>query len=206
MPFIPVENTVHTRIEGRVDGQQTINDLYFRHTTGAIAQSDLQTLADAIAAWMTDIYAPLINVAWSGVQVACRDLTTENGFSSFSALTAVVGGVSGEAAPNNCSMAVSFRTAFSGRNFRGRNYVPVLTNADVTGNNIDSAFAANIVATYELLMAGGSDLPAGWTWVVVSKVLNGVPRVAGVFNEIFSVLVTDLVVDSMRRRLPGRGN
>lgn len=205
MAFIPVPDTAQIRVEGRVDGQQTINDLYFRHTTGPIAAADLQALTSALAAWAIGFYAPVLNEAWSGVQVTARDLTSLIGFSAVSGLTGTVGGVAGEAAPNNCTMAVSFRSAFAGRSFRGRNYVPCLTNSQITGNDIDSTWADAVVAAYAELLFGGGSLPAGWVWVVVSRFTLGAPRVTGIFNEVFSVLVSDLTVDSQRRRLPGRG-
>lgn len=206
MPFIPVENTAHVRVEGRVDNQQVINDLYFRHTTGPIAAADIQALASAIAAWGVGFYAPFLNEAWTGVKVAARDLTTALGFVAEASLAGAVGGVTGEAAPNNCTMAVSFRTAFAGRSFRGRNYVPCLTNSQVTGNNIDADWAQSVVDAYSELLFGGGSLPGGWVWVVVSRFTNLEPRVAGLFNEVFAVVVSDLIVDSQRRRLPGRGN
>lgn len=205
MPFIPVADVAHVRIEGRMDNQETINDLYFRHTTGAIAAADLVALDEAIAVWYGGTMAPLLNEGWHGVAVHGRDLTTALGFVNDRSIGTVVGGISGEAAPNNCTMAVSFRSALSGRSNRGRNYVPVLTNSQVTGNFIDSDWAQSIVDGYAELLFGGGALPGGWVWVVVSRFTNNEPRVAGVFNEVFSVLVTDLVVDSQRRRLPGRG-
>jgi len=205
MLFIPVPDTAQIRIEGRVDGQQTINDLYFHHTTGPIAASDLNALTLAIAIWNGNSYAPLLNEAWTGVQVTGRDLTSQVGFTSVSGITGQQGGVTGEAAPNNCSMAVSFRTAFSGRSNRGRNYVPVLTNSEVTENTIDTTFQLDVVNAYKELIFGGGALPAGWIWVVVSRFTGGLPRTTGVFNEVFNVLVTDSIVDSMRTRLPGRG-
>lgn len=206
MAFIPVADCAQIRVEGRVDGQQTINDLYFRHTTGPIAAADLLALANAMETWASAAYAPVLNEAWSGVQITARDLTSQVGFAAVASLSGIVGGTAGEAAPNNCTMAVSFRSAFSGRSFRGRNYVPCLTNSQVTGNNIDADWAQSVVDAYALLLFGGGSLPAGWVWVIVSRFTLGAPRVSGVFNEVFSVLVSDLIVDSQRRRLPGRGN
>jgi len=206
MPFIPVADVAHVRIEGRMDNQQTVNDLYFRHTTGPIAAADLQGLVVAASTWVISFLAPTLNEGWSGVKCAGRDLTSALGFVAESGLVGVVGGTAGEAAPNNCSMAVSFRTAFAGRSFRGRNYVPCLTNSQVNGNNIDADWAQSVVDAYSELLFGGGSLPAGWVWVVVSRFTNNEPRVAGLFNEVFAVTVTDLIVDSQRRRLPGRGN
>lgn len=205
MAFIPVENTAQVRMEGRVDNQQVINDLYFRHTTGAIAAADLLALNTAISSWNVGQLMTILNEAYSGVACHARDLTTAIGFTSDVPMSGT-GGVSGEAAPNNCTMAVSFRTSLSGRSNRGRNYVPCLTNSQVTGNNIDTTWAQSVVDAYAQLLFGGGALPAGWVWVVVSRFTGGLPRVAGTFQEVFSVLVTDLVVDSQRRRLPGRGN
>jgi len=205
MPFIPVPDVAQVRLEGRLDGQQTINDLYFRHTTGPIAAADLQGLASSIATWWVSNMVTLLNEAFSSVVVHARDLTAAIGFTADQGAPAT-GGTAGEAAPNNCTMAVSFRTSLSGRSNRGRNYIPCLTNSEVNGNNIDPTFATSIVDAYALLLFGGGSLPAGWVWVIVSRQSAGVPRVVGTFQEVFSVLVTDLVVDSQRRRLPGRGN
>jgi len=205
MPFIPVTDVAQIRLEGRLDGQQVINDLYFRHTTGAIAAADLQALAGAMASFWVGNVVTLLNEAYSSVVVHARDLTAAIGFTAEQGMPST-GGVAGEAAPNNCTMAVSFRTSLSGRSNRGRNYIPCLTNSQVTGNNIDAGFASDIVDAYANLLFGGGALPAGWVWVVVSRFTGGLPRVTGTFQEVFSVLVTDLVVDSQRRRLPGRGN
>lgn len=205
MPFVPVPDCVQCKIEGRIDGQQTINDLYFRSTTGPRSAADVQALSDAIAIWYGDTMAPLLNEGWSAVRVTSMGLSSPTPFVAESTMTGVVGGVSGEAAPNNCTMCVSFRTGLGGRSNRGRNYVPCLTNSQVVGNLIDAGWAADIVAGYNALVFPTSVLPSGWIWVVVSRVSGGVERVEGVFHEVFSCLVGDLIVDSMRTRLPGRG-
>lgn len=205
MAFVPVENTAKIVIMGVVDGQEVDNDLYFRHTTGVITQADLVTLVGEVATWMSTQYAPILNVAWSGRKVTGRALDFSFGFVAEVDLSSAAGGTSGEAAPNNCTMAIKFGTNFAGRSFRGRNYVPVLTNSEVSGNVIDSAFINSVILVYEQLLPGGLSQPPGWSWSVVSLVTLGAPRVAGVFTEITSVTVTDNIVDSQRRRLPGRG-
>lgn len=205
MAFIPVPNVAHVLIQGDVDGQECDNDLYFVHTTGAIAASDLSNLALGIGTWWAGGMLSILNEAYTFRRTRARDLTTAVGFVVESSFTPTPGGVSGEAAPNNCTMSISFRTAFAGRNFRGRNYVPCLTNAEVTGNHIGSTFIGDCITQYSELISGGGSTPAGWTWVVVSRFLNNLPRTTGVFNEIFSVIVVDDIVDSQRRRLPGRG-
>jgi len=205
MAFVPVENTAKIVIQGSVDGQEVDNDLYFRHTTGVITQADLQSLATQMATWQGGSYNPILNVAYHGRVVKARALDFSFGFIAEASTVGSDGGVSGEAAPNNVTMAVKFNTNFAGRSFRGRNYVPVMTNSEITGNVIDSAFQAAVIAAYSELLPGGVSQPPGWEWVVVSLVTLGAPRVAGVFTGIVSVSVTDDIVDSQRRRLPGRG-
>lgn len=207
MPFVPFEDCVQVTIQGHVDGQLTVNDLAFRSSTGPRSLADVNALATAIESWYDGGMAGLLNEAWAGSLITAKGLTNPNGLIVEHDFSYSVGGVSGEAAPNNCSMCVSFRTGLSGRSFRGRNYVPVLTNSQVTGNMIDSAWATSVVNEYAALVfpASVGVLPGGWEWVVLSRFAGNVERTTGVFTEITNVLVTDLVVDSQRRRLPGRG-
>jgi len=111
--------------------------------------------------------------------------------------------------PNNVAVTVSFRTGLSGRFARGRNYVSGLSEDAVVLNTVDSAVLADIQAGYEALQDVASDNTS--TWVVVSR-FSGVdgdgvpiPRVEGVTTPITAVIIVDSIIDSQRRRLPGRG-
>jgi len=77
-------------------------------------------------------------------------------------------------------------------------------------NEVESTFASDLTSAY---IQRREDLDSGdFTWVVVSR-FSGVdpdtgkpiPREAGVATPVLAPLVTDLTVDSQRRRLPGRG-
>lgn len=205
MAFIPVPDCVAVKIEGSLDGQQTINDLYFRSTIGPRSAADVVALAASIATWVEVWLAPLLNVAWLGRKVSARGLSNAEGFTSEVSLLGIDGAVAGEAMPNNVSMAVSFRTGMAGRSSHGRNFVPALSDVNVDGNNIDPTWATDVVTAYSELVFPGTILPGGWIWAVVSRFTNNEPRAEGTFKEIFTVSVTDLIVDSMRSRLPGRG-
>jgi len=206
MPFIPVPDCVHIKIEGRIDNCQTINNLYFRSSIGPRSAADILELAESIGTWVASTLAPLLNENWSGVRVLARGLTNALGLTAEVSISTVTGLVTGEALPNNVSMAVKFATGHAGRSSHGRNYVPALSDTIVDGNDIDGGWATSIVEAYANLIFPGPVLPDGWIWVVVSRYTNNEPRAEGIFQEIFSVSVTDLIVDSMRSRLPGRGN
>ncbi len=206
MPFIPVPDCVSIKIEGRIDNCQTINDLYFRSTIGPRSAADVLALAAALETWVVGYLAPQLNIGWSGIKVAARGLSNVNGLTAESSLAGISGAITGEALPNNVSMAVKFSTGLSGRSNHGRNFVPALSDSIVDGNNIDPDWAVAVVDAYAALIFPSASIPSGWIWVVVSRYLNNEPRAEGVFHEVLSVGVTDLVVDSMRSRLPGRGN
>lgn len=205
MPFIPVPDCVQVKIEGSLDGQMTINDLYFRSTIGPRSAADVIALNNAVASWYGTDIALNLNVAWLGRKTTARGLTNANAFQAESSLLGVDGAVTGEAMPNNVTMAVKFATGLSGRSYHGRNYVPGLSDTIVDGNNIDPDWAALIVTGYSNLIFPTAAIPSGWIWVVVSKFANNEPRTEGIFTEVIAVSVTDLTVDSMRTRLPGRG-
>lgn len=210
MAFIPVPDVAHVRLEGVVDGQQTINDLDFR-LSGGIVLATLQSLVTNLGDWFTLSFAPVVSEAWSTVAIHARDVSAEFSFVVDVAPTPTAGGVSGEPAPNNVAACISFRTGTAGRSFRGRNYIPAIPNSLVDVNTLDPAFMSSAQNAYALLGPGGGALPAGWEWVVVSKFSGvdtdgkAIPRATGISTAVTNILFTNSIVDSQRRRLPGRG-
>lgn len=210
MAFIPVPNVAQIRLEGRIDNQQTINDLYF-FQDGGFGELELANLTANVFSWWNTSIVTLLNEGFTSLRASARELTTQDGLAFETGSGSSAGSVVGEAAPNNVAPAVSFRTGLAGRSFRGRNYIPGVSNTNITGNNVATDWRDDIVAGYNLLLVGGTVLPAGFIWVVVSRFsgvdVDGhpVPRLAGIATTITSVLFTDTIVDSQRRRLPGRG-
>lgn len=212
MPFVPVANVAQIQIVGSIDNQETVNDLYFVSTAPPISQVSLQALITALVDWLNSQLAPLYNEGWSGSALRGRDLTSQFSFVAANSLAGLVGGTAGEAAPNNVSSNIVFGTDLAGRNNHGSNRIPALTNSLISLNTIDTTWQSNVAAAYFSLIAPSSVLPGGWTWVVVSRYsgtdpITGkpVPRVAGVFHEVFSAYFVDQVVDSQKTRLPKHG-
>lgn len=210
MAFIPVPNTAQIRLEGRQDNQQTINDLYF-FQDGGFTELELANLTGNVFSWWNTSVLAVLNEDFNSLRASARDLTSATGLAFETATGAGPGSVVGEFAPNNVAAVVSFRTGLAGRSFRGRNYIPGISNNAVGGNTIDGTWRDAIIAAYSLLLPGGTVLPAGFIWVVVSRYsgVDGdgkpIPRLAGIVTTITAVVFTDNIVDSQRRRLPGRG-
>lgn len=204
MPFIPVPNVAHCRLEGTLDGQQILNNLYFEISGGGITPTNIAALALAVRTWYTDTLTLQLSEYFQTLRVVATDLTTQNGVQAESADTQA-GAVTGEAVSNNVAAVVSFRTGIGGRSYRGRNYVAGMPGSVVTQNLISGTFSTNLLTAYGALIGAGTFL-AGWQWCVVSRYANNLPRVAGVASPVTNVLMVSQYVRSMRTRNVGIGS
>lgn len=211
MPFIPVPNTAEVELVQVLDGQRIENTLYVAQSTAWDAPA-LNQLCDIVAAWWTANMAPIVSDQVTLITVEATSLESNTAPVGANTTGTPSIGLQGEPVPNNCALAVSFRTALRGRSFRGRNYVAGLAEADVNRSHVDATLVLQVQDAYNAFLTAVSDAPVGGTWVVVSR-FSGVdsagrpiPRGTGIATPVVSALVTDDVIDSQRRRLPGRGD
>lgn len=210
MAFVPVANTVLVEFRMTADLQQVENTIYFEYAS-APTSPEMLSLGSALLDWWGAFYAPLV---WSGVELREIVLTSLTSASSdqvsFPVPPSTNGGLTLDPLPTNVSLTISFRTALRGRSFRGRNYVVgLIKDQTISANVVDNTTIASWIAAYEELLTVAA--AESVEWVVVSR-FSGVdgdgkpiPRAAGVTTPINSVVIVDNVVDSQRRRLPGRG-
>lgn len=203
MPFIPVDKTV--KLEGifLLDGQriENVHHFYFGNGVDVI---NMEELAAFYINWFDTSLAPHLPNAIQLVLVKCTDLTIENG-DSIEVTTGLP--IAGDAAsaplPNNCTMTIKWITGRAGRSYRGRTYFPVLREDIVVGNMVDAPYAVQLLDVYANLIAVNL-LTSDCQLVVVSRFHNNAPRAVGLVTPVIN-LVIDRVIDSQRRRLPGRG-
>ena len=209
MPFVPVPNTIAIDAIYLLDSQRVENTLYFEKPDGWTI-GEITDFVTALRALIQEELLPLLTAGISLVEILARLLDTASsiGF-SLPGTPGNGGGVGGGAAPNNATFTVSFKTGLTGRSFRGRNYVPGIPDDARVGNIIDADFITGLKVFYGDVRALASEHEA--VWVVVSR-FSGVdsdgkpiPRTTGVTTPILSVTTFDNVIDSQRRRLPGRG-
>lgn len=104
----------------------------------------------------------------------------------------------------NATSTISLRTGLAGRAYRGRIYIPGLSETDVQQNDqLSSALTALLAtAAFQLLVAGTpglSSFPGVFHRPLpVSKPLDNLITA-------FTGYVIENIVDSQRKRLPGRG-
>lgn len=203
MAFIPVPNTAMVELLYTWDGQQCENTMYFE---GAAPWTDAQltTLADMMNDWwIAELQTPTSNtVTFRGTKATSLESDTAPSV-ELAPPTLILGANNNPSLPNNVSIAIKFGTAGRGRSARGRNYIVGLTEEKVTGNQLDAAAAAIISDAYNSLR--DLEPPNSSQQVVVSRFTGGAPRTTGVTFPVTSATFTDLVIDSQRRRLPGRG-
>jgi hypothetical protein len=202
MAFQAAPAIVQTTIEGRVDGQLTVNDLFW-FATGAITSSTIASLVNILASWVVGSYAPLLSRDWTASRIRGFDLSTPIGAQNEIGVIAT-GGVDVEAAPNNVAACVSIRTAQRGRSGRGRNFVPAIPNSIITLNTLDPAWMTDMLNAYNGLVGAGSFV-AGYEWVVLSRVTGGVPRASGIGIPVTQAVFVGNSVRSMRSREIGHG-
>lgn len=204
MAFIPVPNTAMVELFYTQDNQQMENTLYVQRGD-PYDISELTVVAQAIIDWWVATIKPLTSNTVSLRAVKATSLESVSAPAvELPPATPQTGTNTSPAMPNGTTLAIKFLTGFRGRWARGRNYVVGLSENTVIGNQVDAAHAEFLRQAYETLL-GSTYLPAGYDWVVVSRFFNNAPRVTGFAASILGVSLTDFIVDSQRRRLPGRG-
>lgn len=204
MPFIPTPNGIKVCMRFTKAGQQVCNVF---HCMGPdpVTVTDLETIAGIfISAWTDHMQAVTTpDVSLDAVEVV--DISTAGGIGiEYTTGLPLVGTSSGNATPNNVTVATKLLTGRTGRSYRGRSYnIGISTNNLGTGQQTISTALQTVLGAFfaELISnLATSDYPLA----VLSLFTGGAPRAAGVLTAITNV-ATNLVLDSQRRRLPERG-
>jgi hypothetical protein len=187
------------------DGQKCANVLHYKNSDGSNSLSPI-AIADRIAAtWIANIKS-YVSTTLSLVQVDVIDLgpDSESGAISTAGLPSVGGNVA-PPLPNHVSVVMSLRTAIRGRSFRGRMYTLGWTEDYVKGNVVEPTLQASILPKYESLriLEGATGEP-NYQMHVLSYFKDKAVRLSPVATPV-TAITSDWVVDSQRRRLPGRG-
>lgn len=204
MAFVPAPNIVQVEIRAILEDQHVENRLMV-DCLHEPTITDLTTLSALFGGWIADSYAPLLAGDVHFSQIVLTDMGSEEGIQLTNPLSDV-GSAGGASRPNQESVCVSFRTGNRGRSARGRWYMLPTGNDNIAPpNSITTLFATSILGAFSGLLADIRD--ADYVPVIVSYVSDGDPRPGGpVYFPITSASLTDLLLDSQRRRKPGNGS
>lgn len=205
MAFIPTVDTVLAELVYLWNGQVCENTLWFQASAGVDVEN-MELLGGALVTWWGGFYAPGVSEKTSLTSVKITDQSSSS--SPVSVITAglpLLGENTSPALPNNDTLHITFYTNARGRTSRGGNYVVGLCENQHEDSYVLEAVREYFTDGYSELIGAGA-LVTGWQWVVVSHQENKVPRVSGLARPVTSISIVDTVIDSQRRRLPGRGN
>jgi hypothetical protein len=183
-------------IGGSADGQAVLNVLHYKYTGASVTGASLDAF---ITAWRTAHLAQWLAVHGSNYVVSyitATDISTLTGNTATQLLTTGNAGTGGSVcAPLNVAFSVSWRTGVVGRRNRGRTYLGGLPTGHIAGDGVDSGLLSSIATLAAGIM--GQTFTGGYDFAVTS--------VADVLSKVVTSAILDLVLDSMRNRLPGRG-
>jgi len=203
MARIPTENVAEVTMTFLQDGQYLINKHAFLNTAGW-DEGSLNNLGTAVREWWdTNLKAKVTNQVQL-VAIECVDLTAGSGLGTAVTTGLPITGTSAQPAPpNNVTLSIKKATGLIGRSFRGRTYHVGLPENVVTNNTVDTAFVGQLRDAYDALKQPlGALIPVDLC--VLSEWADGAPRTEGICTVVTGIGV-DPIVDSQRRRLPGRG-
>lgn len=210
MAFQPCPETAEIRLQGVMYSQQVENVFHARISTTPTLD-DLNTIVSTVNDWATGTYANHQSNDLHWTQLVVTDLNVAGGIQVVHDMSGEGGGViDARVKTNQDTFAVALKTGQAGRSFRGRAYVLAVPSGYYnSANTLDPLNAAAYVALFDTLR---EDLnTAGFPLGILSRFnKDAVPtpphkRAEGLLTDVVTVTSADNIVDSQRRRLPGRG-
>lgn len=204
MDYIPVPNTCQLELIYNYAGERCETVLhYLKASPWDLA--DLTELCVAASALFVSKHLILAPTNFILSLVRATDLGSQTGpVVDHGTGLPLPGIIASPSLPNNCCMVITKRTAQRGRSFRGRIYHPYLVEPGVISNDVIPTTAAAYVTAWNFFKVIPITADEA-IMCVVSRFADKLPRATGL-STIVTNLTTDAVVDSQRRRLPGRGN
>lgn len=211
--FVPCPEVGEFVIKQILAGQDVFNVLHIKKIGGWTAATLTNMAVALMSAWFTNM-SPIQAGELLYQGITGRDLST--------AMGAVVdvpwtpgqhGAAGGGAEPGNVALAVGHKTGLAGRSARGRTFLGGISEDWANQGKITDGQRVVIQTAFDNL--GAAIEAAGGKFGVLSRYSGytqtppkykkvPIARAEGIFNEIISN-VADTFVDSMRKRLPGRG-
>lgn len=173
--------------------------LTFHTDTGhAVTVTDLDDINSIFDGWITASLAALMFNGTLIHEIVSTDLSVAAGAQRSIVPTTTAGLAGGGAAAGNAALVVSLRTGFTGRSFRGRNYLGGLTQTvQNTATTVTAGYAVAVAAAWQDLIDALN--LASFVLSVLSRYTGGALRVVGLLTEIVTVIV-NTTLDSQRRR------
>lgn len=204
MPFVSMLNTVQAELVYTWNSQTCENVLQFE-AAGAISVPNMLELGAHLVSWYNTSMKALQSTFCTLTTIRLTDMTAEFAPGlDYTVGLPIIGTLGTDSMPNNVSISLTKRTIFRGRSYRGRIYQVGMGESQVQGNIVVATPLTNMITAWELLLAFSTTSEA-WNMVVASKYEDGNERGTALLTPVINI-TSDGIIDSQRRRLPGRGN
>lgn len=178
------------------DNRQEVNTMHFQKS--AWSGGDLVTLCSAIRTWWDTYYKPTVGSWVTLVQVSARVYNPAAPLAYDLGVTPPIAGTrAGGELPGNVTNTISWRTGLAGRKYRGRIYHAGPVGSDVTFQDLLTSGFITLLGVMANHLLTDIFAAIGANPVVFHRATNTFTSILG--------FVVENILDSQRRRLPGRG-
>ncbi len=204
-PFIPVPDVASVELIYRAAGE-VVENVFYVQKGSPYSLSDLQALRGTVDTYDSTTWklSRNVSVTLQRIRTKARD-SSSGATEDYTLPTPRPGTQTGAPLPNNVTFAFKLATGHAGRSFRGRWY---LVGMDGNFLSPDANHLSTTTAAFLLSWLNGwitTLASAGHTVGVVSYRSNKTWRTTGLFTPALNYTIVDYNLDSMRRRLTGRG-
>lgn len=178
------------------DTRQIVNTFHVQKPS-AWSITDLAALGTLVKNWWTTYYKPLVPAQYALTGIQCRVYNPSVPLAFDLAVSPPVAGTEGGTAEaGNVSLSMSERTGLAGRKYRGRMYLAGVSESDVTVS--DTVNSLLVTAAANAMASLISQLFTNGTTMTIFH------RNTNTFTDVIAYAIEN-IIDSQRRRLPGRG-
>lgn len=189
-------STARVALRAARDTRDFINTFHVARTdNAALSAADLANIGSMFADWWLNSYRSAFTNALVGQDITTTKQDPSDPLQNITYIAAP-GTRAGTILPGDVTAAVSWRTGLAGRKYRGRFYDFGMAFGDANSNDtMTGGYIAILEAIGQYLL--NHAVTAALKLIVFHRLTN-------TYTDINTV-VTDQLVDSMRRRLAGRG-
>jgi len=205
MAFQSVPYTFQLNQRWVLSGQQCLTTFYASVDPGDYNSGVATDVLTEFRTWVTSELIPVFPAGVVFGNAEIKGLMNAADIFQFSSFNAGdPGGVGTANQPGNVVVSIKRSSGLTGRSERGRVYIPVPDNGLTTNENaVDATWLDSVVDALNFLRS--SLTAAGAVEAIVSRFTGGAARATGIAIPVAFYIAVDANVDSMRRRLTGRG-
>jgi hypothetical protein len=201
---IPSPGVAEVTLNFTQDGQRVQNVYHFKAADGTWDVAGLHQLAGTFKNWWNSEMRPAASNTLTLRSIIVEDLSAGGQAIEHVDGLPSTGTNTNAPAPNNVTFSVKWGTGLRGRSFRGRTYHLGIVSNDYSGNTISPGSLSAYLGKYNALRITLDNFSLAGDFCVLSETEDKAPRAAGICTPITGCSI-DPTLDSMRRRLPGRG-